>query len=186
MSENRRSYPPLFFMELIKGLMLTLRMLFKKPVTIQYPKERKKVAEGFRGLHALVRDASTGKEKCIACGLCVAVCPSKCISLHTSVGPDEGRVLDRYEIEVLKCLFCALCVEACPVGAIVLTEHYEYSAYTRAELLMDKERLLANWDKYMPGEKGIDYLKKYWRPKAEDFAGHEDQPVFRRKGGGKS
>lgn len=170
-------------MEFIKGLMLTLKTMFTKPVTIQYPDERKHIAAGFRGLHALVKDASTGAEKCIACGLCAAICPSKCISLHTSAGPDDARVLDRYDIEVLRCLFCGLCVEACPVGAIVLTEHYEYCAYSREELKMNKQRLLDNWDKYMADGKGEYYLKHFWRPKAEDFVEHADQAVFRGKGG---
>lgn len=182
--KKRTSYPPLFFMELIKGLTLTLKTMFTKPVTIQYPTERKAIAPGFRGLHALVRDSS-GSEKCIACGLCAAICPSKCISLHTSAGPDDGRVLERYDIEVLRCLFCALCVEACPVGAIVLTEHYEYSSYTKEGLKMDKQRLLENWDKYMPGDKGAQYLKTFWRPKAEDFIAHDGQAVFRGNKGGK-
>jgi NADH-quinone oxidoreductase subunit I len=137
---------------------------------------------GFRGLHALVRDPSTGREKCIACGLCAAVCPSQCIYIYTAEEPETGRkVAERYEIELLRCVYCALCVEACPVGAVALTEHYEYSAYSRQELYMTKEKLLQNWDRFMAGPKGQEYFKRFWHPLREDFRAYEGQPLWRRK-----
>lgn len=133
---------------------------------------------GFRGLHSLVRDPSTGREKCIACGLCAAICPSKCITIHTA--DEEGRkVAERYEIDVLRCVFCAFCVEACPVGAVALTEHYEYADYSRSAFLMTKDRLLSNWDTFMAGPKGEEYFKRFWHPTASDYSEYEGQPMFR-------
>jgi NADH-quinone oxidoreductase subunit I len=169
----------IFFTEIIKGMALTLKMMFSHAVTRQYPKEKRFSEPGFRGLHALVRESSTGQEKCIACGLCAAICPSQCITIHTAESPDNRKVAERYEVDTLKCLFCAFCVEACPVGAVVLTEHYEYSGYTREEFIMNKERLLENWDMYMPDEKGKEYLKNYWFPKSTDFIQHEGQATGR-------
>jgi len=171
----------IFFWELIKGHWLTLKtgLNHKNVVTRQYPDEPRPSLPGFRGLHALVRESSTGREKCIACGLCAAVCPSQCITIYTGESSDGRKVAERYEIDVLRCVFCAFCVEACPVGAVVLTEHYEYADYTREAFLMDKERLLENWDKYMGVEKGREYLKNYWRPMTRDFGAYESQPVFR-------
>lgn len=171
-----------FMVEILKGMALTLRMMFTHAVTRQYPEEKRPPFQGFRGLHALVRKEN-GDAKCVGCGLCAAVCPSKCISVYTSEGADHTKVVDRYEIEVLRCVYCAFCVEACPFGAIVLTEHYEYSDYSRAAFNMTKEKLLANWDKYMAGRKGVEYFEKFWRPQSSDYAAHADQPVFRGKAG---
>ncbi|MEW6408959.1 MAG: NADH-quinone oxidoreductase subunit NuoI [Nitrospirota bacterium] len=170
-----------FFIEIIKGLTLTLSRFFSRAVTRQYPKEKRPPFFGFRGLHALVRDPQTGKERCVGCGLCAAICPSKCIYVYTSEGEDHQKVVDRYEIELLRCVYCAFCVEACPFRAIVLTEHYEYSDYSREALYFTKERLLSNWDRFMSGEKGEEYFKKFWRPKTEDYTGDRRQITDDRK-----
>ncbi|TAN43742.1 MAG: NADH-quinone oxidoreductase subunit NuoI [Nitrospirae bacterium] len=167
----------IFMTEILKGMALTFKTMFTKPVTRQYPEEKREPFPGFRGLHALVRK-SDGSLRCVGCGLCAAICPSRCISIYTSEGVDHTKVVDRYEVEVLKCLFCGFCVEACPFGAVVLTEHFEYSDYSRDALFMTKERLLANWDKFMAGKKGEQYFEKYWRPLAEDFSTPENQPVL--------
>jgi NADH-quinone oxidoreductase subunit I len=157
------------FIEILKGLALTLKHLVSPAVTRQYPDEKREPFPGSRGLHALVRNPATGKEKCVGCGLCAAMCPSQCIYIYTSEDDDHNKIVDRYEIEVLRCVYCALCVEACPYGAVVLTDHFEYSGYTRDEFYYTKERLLENWDKYMADGKGLEYLDKFWRPKMSDF-----------------
>ncbi len=159
----------IFFIEILKGLLLTLKHFFSPPVTRQYPKEKREPFPGSRGLHALVRNPATGQEKCVGCGLCAAICPSRCIYIYTSEGEDHKKIVDRYEIEVLRCVFCALCVEACPYGALVLTPHYEYSGYTRKEFYYTKEMLLENWDKYMANTIGFEYFDRFWRPKSSDF-----------------
>jgi NADH-quinone oxidoreductase subunit I len=169
-----------FFTEIVRGMALTLKTMFTKPVTRQYPKEKCEPMAGFRGLHALAKTAE-GKMKCVGCGLCAAMCPSRCINIYTTEGPDHNKVVDRYEIEVLKCVFCAFCVEACPYGAIVLTPHFEYSGFTREEFLMTKEKLLDNWDKYMAGEKGERYFERFWNPREGHFIAHEGQAVFKGK-----
>jgi NADH-quinone oxidoreductase subunit I len=156
------------FIEILQGLALTFKHWVSPSVTRQYPKEKREPFPGSRGLHALVRNPD-GKEKCVGCGLCAAMCPSQCIYIYTSEGEDHKKIVDRYEIDVLRCVFCALCVEACPYGALALTEHFEYSGYTREEFYYTKEMLLENWDKYMAGEKGIEYLERFWGPKSVDF-----------------
>jgi len=159
----------IFFIEILQGLALTFKHLISPSVTRQYPLEKREPSPGFRGLHALVRDNETGKERCVGCGLCAAICPSQCIHIYTSEGDDHKKIVERYEVDVLRCVYCALCVEACPYAALVLTDHFEYSGYTRDEFYYTKDRLLENWDKYMSGEKGTNYIKKFWRPRSEDF-----------------
>ena len=162
------------FIEILKGMALTLKMMFTHAVTIQYPKERRHIAPGFRGLHALAK--RDGKAKCVGCGLCATICPSQCISITRA----KGRV-EKYELDILRCIYCGFCVEACPYGAISMTENYEYSSYIKSDLLLTKEKLLSNWDKYMPGDKGETYFRKFWRPMSEDFGTPPGQAVGRGK-----
>ncbi|MEW6675784.1 MAG: NADH-quinone oxidoreductase subunit NuoI [Nitrospirota bacterium] len=170
----------IFFVEIVKGLALTLSRLFSHAVTIQYPKEKRPISPGFRGLHAFVRNPETGKYKCVGCGLCAAYCPSQCIHIYTSEGEEGTKIVERYEIEILRCIYCGFCVEACPYGAIALTEHYEYSDYSRDALYMTMDKLLSNWDNYMAGSKGEKYFKRFWRPMSEDLGTSEGQAVFKK------
>src|SRR5512134_2789669 len=119
----------IFMTEILKGMALTLKMMFTHAVTRQYPEEKRPAKQGFRGLHALTKDPVTGEARCVGCGLCAAICPSQCIHIFTTDSPDHKKIVERYEVDVLRCLFCGFCVEACPYSAVALTEHYEYSAY---------------------------------------------------------
>ncbi len=167
----------IFFVEILKGMAVTFRTLFTPPVTRRYPKVKVPAKPGFRGLHALAKNAE-GKLKCVGCGLCGAYCPSKCIYIYTSEGEDHNKVVDRYEIDVLRCVFCGFCVEACPFGAITLSEHYEYSNSSRKAFYMTKDMLLENWDKYFAGPKGERYFRDFWQPKSTNFTGWEGQAMF--------
>lgn len=168
--------------ELFKGLALTFRHMLRPAVTRQYPDEKRDPFPGSRALHALVRNPETGKEKCVGCGLCAAMCPSQCIHIYTSEGDDHKKIVDRYEVDVLRCVFCGLCVEACPYGALALTPHFAYSGYTRSEFYYTKDRLLENWDKYMSGATGIEYLERFWGPKSAYFGnGSQKEPEVEKR-----
>jgi len=41
--------------ELLNGLWTTLKMMFERPVTIQYPEQKREVRPRFRGRHVLKR-----------------------------------------------------------------------------------------------------------------------------------
>ncbi len=158
----------IFLLEILKGLWLTLRRLFSRSVTIQYPKERKELFPGFRGKHALIRDPETNQAKCVACMRCSSVCPARCISIRYSVDEKtRARKVDSYEINALRCIFCGYCEEVCPVNAIVLTEDYEYSDYTRQPFHFDMERLLKNWDEFLEKNnlEPDKYLNPFLRPR---------------------
>ena len=127
---------------LLKGLRLTLRMFFSPRITIRYPEERRAISPRWRGIHYFEEDAA-GETTCVACGLCVAVCPSRCISLEIREREDGSRYPGRYEIDALRCIFCGFCQEACPVNAIRLGQDYEYVHETRADFLLTKEKLLS-------------------------------------------
>jgi len=158
------------FGEILRGLWLTMKHLFTPSVTRQYPSEEREPVPGARGLHALTRNPETGEEECVGCCLCAAMCPSECIHIYTSDGDDHEKILDRYEIDTLRCVFCGFCVEACPYGAVVMSEHFAYSGYTREEFLYTKEQLLDNWDRHFGEKKGKSYLDRFWRPRREDLS----------------
>ena len=133
--------------ELLGGLKLTLTYMFKKPVTINYPFEKGPLGPRFRGEHAL-RRYPNGEERCIACKLCEAVCPALAITIEAEPREDGSRRTTRYDIDMTKCIYCGLCQEACPVDAIVEGPNFEFAAETREELFYDKEKLLANGDRW--------------------------------------
>lgn len=133
--------------ELLKGLRVTLRNLFARKVTIQYPEEKTPQSPRFRGLHAL-RRYPNGEERCIACKLCEAVCPAAAITIESDVADDGTRRTTRYDIDLFKCIYCGFCEEACPVDAIVETRIFEYHMEHRGENIMTKEKLLAIGDRY--------------------------------------
>jgi len=134
-------------MELLSGLALTFRYMFKPPVTINYPHEKGPLSPRFRGEHAL-RRYPNGEERCIACKLCEAICPALAITIEAEAREDGSRRTTRYDIDMVKCIYCGLCQEACPVDAIVEGPNFEFSTETREELFYDKEKLLANGDRW--------------------------------------
>jgi len=129
--------------EIFRGMWLTLKYMFKKSVTINYPYEKGPISTRFRGEHALRRYPS-GEERCIACKLCEAVCPAQAITIEAEMRADGGRRTTKYDIDMVKCIYCGLCQEACPVDAIVEGPNFEFSVENREELLYNKEKLLRN------------------------------------------
>jgi len=137
----------LLLTELVTGMALTLKYLFKKKVTINYPYEKGPISPRFRGEHALRRYAN-GEERCIACKLCEAVCPAQAINIEAEEREDGSRRTTRYDIDMTKCIYCGFCQEACPVDAIVEGPNFEFATETHEELLYNKEKLLANGEKW--------------------------------------
>jgi NADH-quinone oxidoreductase subunit I len=137
----------LLLAELARGMALTFRHMFKPPVTINYPFEKGPISPRFRGEHAL-RRYQNGEERCIACKLCEAVCPALAITIEAEPRSDGSRRTTRYDIDMTKCIYCGFCQEACPVDAIVEGPNFEFATETREELFYDKDKLLANGDRW--------------------------------------
>ncbi len=149
MSALVQAWKALTLGELVKGLWITLKYMFKAKVTINYPHEKGPLSPRFRGEHALRRYAN-GEERCIACKLCEAVCPAQAITIEAEQREDGSRRTTRYDIDMVKCIYCGLCQEACPVDAIVQGPNFEFTTETREELLYNKDKLLANGDRWEP------------------------------------
>jgi len=142
-----RTARTIFLWEFLQALGLTLRYFFKPKVTLNYPYEKGHLSPRFRGEHAL-RRYPNGEERCIACKLCEAICPALAITIEAEPREDGSRRTTRYDIDMVKCIYCGLCEEACPVDAIVEGPNFEFATETREELLYDKDKLLANGDRW--------------------------------------
>ena len=143
MSLIHRSINTFLLAELVSGLLLTLRYMFRPKVTINYPYEKGHLSSRFRGEHAL-RRYPNGEERCISCKLCEAICPAQAITIEGDAREDGSRRTTRYDIDMTKCIYCGFCEEACPVDAIVEGPNFEFATETREELMYDKQKLLAN------------------------------------------
>lgn len=132
--------------QIVSGLKITLKNIFRPAVTLQYPDERPEIPENYRGVPTLVKDPN-GREKCVSCQLCEFVCPPKAIRIipgeldeegdyaHVEKGPQE------FDINMLRCIYCGYCQEVCPEEAIWLQDIFSVSGYTREELIYNKDKL---------------------------------------------
>lgn len=131
-------------LDIAKGLWTTLRYMFKRKVTLNYPHQKAPLSPRFRGQHAL-RKYINGEERCIACKLCEGICPAQAIVIEAGPRTEDGsRRTVRYDIDMTKCIYCGLCQEACPVDAIVEGPNFEYATLTREELFYNKDKLIHN------------------------------------------
>ena len=139
-------FKSLLLIELVQGLGLTAKYLFKPKYTLMYPMEKTPQSPRFRGVHAL-RRYPNGEERCIACKLCEAVCPALAITIDSTKREDGTRRTTRYDIDLFKCIFCGFCEESCPVDSIVETHIHEYHFDQRGQNIVTKQQLLAIGDR---------------------------------------
>lgn len=132
--------------QILGGLWITLKNLFKKKVTLQYPEQRPSLPERYRGAPTLVKDPD-GRQKCVSCQLCEFVCPSKAIKVTPGeIDPNSPysfieKAPKNFEINMLRCIFCGLCQEVCPEKAIVLQKEFSICNYDRKSFVRDKATL---------------------------------------------
>jgi len=146
----------------LKGMAVTLKHFFKRPVTLKYPEQTRENSEVYRGRHVLKRDEN-GAERCTACGLCAVSCPAEAITMIADERQrgEEGKYREEkyaavYEINMLRCIFCGLCEEACPKQAIFLTKELLPSDYEREDFIWGKDRLVEG----IEADKRIDVTKR--------------------------
>jgi NADH-quinone oxidoreductase subunit I len=142
---------------MFRGLFIVLKYAFKRPVTLRYPEEKRKLAARSRGRHYLTK-WEDGKERCVGCELCAIVCPAQAIYVKAAQNTPGDmhshgeRYAKDFQINMLRCIYCGYCEEACPTGAIILSSEYELASYSREELIFTKDKLTEK----RPGDSGRD------------------------------
>jgi len=144
--------------QIIQGMMLTLKQMFRPRFTRQYPEEKWEVPASYRGRPVLVQEEN-GKERCVACGLCSRVCPALAIEIQAAETEDEKeRYPEKFEINMVRCIFCGFCEEVCPEEAIVMSDEYELVFNSQEEAIFGKDKLLIPKKKLEPR---LEFLRKY-------------------------
>ena len=130
-----------------KGMGVTFKEMLQPTITEDYPDAPAIMQERFRGVHELQRDEN-GMEKCVACFLCAAACPSDCIYIEAAENTGSKRIsggeryAEVYNIDYNRCIFCGYCVEACPTDAITHGHGFEIASYNTSTLVYRKEQML--------------------------------------------
>lgn len=139
----KRLLRTVFLVDLFQGLWVTFRSQAPQNiVTEQYPAERPKVAERYRGAPRLNVNPDTGETLCICCDLCAIACPEQLIVVSNIRNPETRRKeLTEFTYDLSRCMFCGLCEDACPVDALELTQDFELAQYTREGLIWDRQVL---------------------------------------------
>ena len=136
-----------------KGMSITFMEMFQPTQVENYPDgpgplRGARFQERFRGMHVLQRDEN-GLEKCVACFLCAAACPSNCIYIEAAENTETNRVSGAeryakvYNIDYNRCIFCGYCVEACPTDAITHGHGFELASFNASNLIYRKEQMLS-------------------------------------------
>jgi NADH-quinone oxidoreductase subunit I len=143
----------LYIPAIVEGLQTTIRhsvsaLFGAGTITQQYPEVEPKLPPNYRGVHRLNRDEQ-GRAKCVACYMCSTACPAHCIDIVAapSPWPDREKYPETFVIDELRCIYCGMCEQACPVDAIELTTIYDLTGMSREDMMFDKEKLLAVFDK---------------------------------------
>ena len=139
----------LYMPQIVTGMKTTLRHMFTKKMTVQYPEQKRTLrVENYRGVHRLNRDEQ-GRVACVACFMCATACPVHCIHIVAAESPwdDREKYPEQFDIDELRCIYCGMCEEACPVDAIELTPEYDLVGCSRPEMIFNKEKLLTVYDR---------------------------------------
>ena len=100
-----------------------LRSLFRRPVTEEYPFEKRTVTPRTRG--KLQWDSTN----CTGCGLCSKDCPADALEVIT-LDRKAKRFVVRYYMD--RCAFCGQCVSSCRFNCLELVgDRWELAATSR-------------------------------------------------------
>ena len=150
----------------LKGLLLTLKVMRREPVTAQYPDPAKRlpIDKRFMGFPALLWDTSNDEPFCTGCMVCIRACPTQCMSaemkdnLKFADGTSRRRkIIEKFEINLNRCIVCGICVDVCNFDAIEMSHEHELSKFERNGARVDLPQLLVMGREYQ--------AETAWQPK---------------------
>ena len=135
-------------MGIARGMMTTLRHVFRPAITVNYPEQQREIPVRAR------TNLLWFEERCTGCSTCAQACPDGCILVQTSPREDGTLNIDRYEIDFRICMYCGLCTEACPYQAIQSGGRYDDAVYVFETMYRDRRALTVEARKYLAGTDG--------------------------------
>jgi NADH-quinone oxidoreductase chain I len=155
----------------LQGMAVTIKHIYRKPVTLQYPDERWVLPERFRGF--VFNDI----RRCNACLQCAKACPVSCIYIEVE-GKGKDRAMTRWAVDFNKCIWCGFCCDPCPTHAVQMSHDYDHSLYSRRDLVYE----------FVPPDKPVPTHKEKRREQGyfvEEDEGHDqdDKPKGEARGG---
>ncbi|GEM_PF-1057698 len=115
------------------GMRVTLKNLFARRVTLNYPLEKQPMKKNFRGMVDLI------VKNCVICYQCIKICPVAALDLkhkqETSADGKKVKEITKFTYNGELCCFCGLCEEICPTEAMYLNQMYEVSVYSHEDIL---------------------------------------------------
>ena len=134
---------------ILKGLGITMRNMFRGPITLKYPHEKLELPERARWAVQMKHD-DEGNHKCTACLACEKACPDFVIKIDVTTDEERNKHIDAWGYEIGACMMCGLCVEACTFDAIEMGHDYELARFEASEL---KTKLLFDTPAVKPARK---------------------------------
>ena len=125
---------------IVLSMLLTLKHLFRKKITLRYPKKKQPMNPRFFGLMRLVSDEN-GKLKCTACGICARNCPVHAIEIKKAKNEEGKFYPEEYNVKIQQCMFCGICVEVCPFDALHVGNYYELASFSREGMIYNIDDL---------------------------------------------
>ncbi|MBM3940150.1 MAG: NADH-quinone oxidoreductase subunit I [SAR202 cluster bacterium] len=148
----------------LKGFLTTIRWVFKRPVTANYPEEHLPVQPRYMGFPALLWDTTADEPFCTGCMVCVRECPTQCMSARMHDNPNfaagtshRRKIIEHFEINYNRCILCGICVDVCAFDAIEMTHEHELASYARNGARADLPILLSQGRRWME--------RSGWRPR---------------------
>ncbi len=115
-------------------------------ITIEYPRERRKYPNCFRGFIVLDR------EKCISCFRCAQICPANAIQMEYY---DQAYP----SVDYAKCIFCHFCIDSCPTGAIKTSKIHDVAFKSMDEMHVSANKMMEFPDLLRDEEKvSVEYI----------------------------
>ncbi len=132
--------------KIFNNFMNNMGSLFRRPLTVNYPKEKIIIPEESKGMLHIKLDLDTLEIICEGCGQCAQVCPKDCIQIKEEKDELRNDKFADFIFDAGRCIFCGNCIEACRLKAMEMSYKYQVAEFSRDELIFEKLELVKQAD----------------------------------------